>query len=314
MKDTSTAESTATSRLVAIGICTFRRPILTRTLQSLAQQDPGPGFRSCIIVADNDDQPSAQPVVEQAAHDLPFPVHYVHAPSRNISIARNALLEKATALGAEFLAMIDDDEIASPDWARSLLSGITGSGADAVLGPVLALYRPEAPAWLHKARIHDVVPVVLSDGRIHTGYTGNLILRLDSPPVRGRRFDLAFGRTGGEDDVFLSGLVRDGGRIEYAPKAIAREDVPAPREKLSFLMRRSFRSGQTFGRINAPKSLSGRLLMAVKATAKIVFLALSAAVTAFSPSHRNRALMRASLHAGVFSQLFGRKILELYNS
>ncbi|MCZ8334970.1 MAG: glycosyltransferase family 2 protein [Rhodobacteraceae bacterium] len=314
MKDTSTMESLATSRLVAFGICTFRRPILTRTLQSLAQQDPGPGFRCCIIVADNDDQPSAQPVVEQAAADLPFPVHYVHAPSRNISIARNALLEKATALGAEFLAMIDDDEIASPDWARCLLSKITGSGADAVLGPVLALYRPEAPAWLHKARIHDVVPVVLSDGRIHTGYTGNLILRLDSPPVRGRRFDLAFGRTGGEDDVFLSGLVRDGGRIEYAPEAIAREDVPAPREKLSFLMRRSFRSGQTFGRINAPKSLPGRTMMAVKAAAKIVFLALSAAVMALSPSRRNRALMRASLHAGVCSQLFGRKILELYNS
>jgi succinoglycan biosynthesis protein ExoM len=314
MKDTSTMESLATSRLVAFGICTFRRPILTRTLQSLAKQDPGPGFRCCIIVADNDDQPSAQPVVEQAASDLPFPVHYVHAPSRNISIARNALLEKATALGAEFLAMIDDDEIASPDWARCLLSKITGSGADAVLGPVLALYRPEAPAWLHKARIHDVVPVVLSDGRIHTGYTGNLILRLDSPPVRGRRFDLAFGRTGGEDDVFLSGLVRDGGRIEYAPEAIAHEDVPAPREKLSFLMRRSFRSGQTFGRINAPKSLPGRTMMAVKAAAKIVFLALSAAVMALSPSRRNRALMRASLHAGVCSQLFGRKILELYNS
>ncbi|MBD1203617.1 MAG: glycosyltransferase [Rhodobacteraceae bacterium] len=307
-------ESLATSRLVAFGICTFRRPILTRTLQSLAQQDPGPGFRCCIIVADNDDQPSAQPVVEQAAADLPFPVHYVHAPSRNISIARNALLEKATALGAEFLAMIDDDEIASPDWARCLLSKITGSGADAVLGPVLALYRPEAPAWLHKARIHDVVPVVLSDGRIHTGYTGNLILRLDSAPVRGRRFDLAFGRTGGEDDVFLSGLVRDGGRIDYAPEAIAREDVPAPREKLSFLMRRSFRSGQTFGRINAPKSLPGRTMVAVKAAAKIIFLALSAAVMALSPSRRNRALMRASLHAGVCSQLFGRKILELYNS
>lgn len=314
MKDATTIESPATTRLVAIGICTFRRPILTRTLQSLAGQTPGPGFRCCIIVADNDDQPSARTVVEGAAADLPFPVRYVHAPARNISIARNALLEEATALGADFLAMIDDDEIASPDWAATLVSTITRSGADAVLGPVLALYRPEAPAWLHKARIHDVTPVFLSDGRIHTGYTGNLILRLDSPPVRGRRFDLAFGRTGGEDDVFLSGLVRDGGRIEYAPEAIASEDIPAPREKLGFLMRRSFRSGQTFGRINAPKTLPGRVLMALKAVAKIVFLALSAAVTAPSPARRNRALMRASLHAGVCSQLFGRKILELYNS
>lgn len=314
MKDAATTESPTATRLVAIGICTFRRPIITRTLQSLAGQTPGPGFRLCIIVADNDDQPSAQPVVEQAAGDLPFPVHYVHAPARNISIARNALLEKATALGAEFLAMIDDDEIASPVWAQSLVSTITASGAEAVLGPVLALYRPEAPAWLHKARIHDVFPVILSDGRIHTGYSGNVILRLDAPAVRGRRFDLAFGRTGGEDDVFLSGLVRDGGRIEYAPEAIASEDVPVPRESLGFLMRRSFRSGQTFGRINAPETLPGRALMVLKAGAKIAFLALSAALTAPSPARRNRALMRASLQAGIIAQLFGGKILELYKS
>lgn len=300
--------------LVAFGVCTFRRPILARTLASLATQTAGARARFCIIVADNDDTPTARPIVEQAASAPGLPLHHLHAPARNISIARNALLDKARDLGAAYLAMIDDDEVASPDWAAALLAEITASGADAVLGPVLAVYRPEAPDWLRLSRIHDVRPVIRADGRIHTGYTGNVILRLDSPPLRQRRFDLNYGRTGGEDDAFFRGLVRDGGTIGYAPDAIAHEDVPPGRETLGFLLRRSFRAGQTHGRISVSHGLSRKLPMGATAAAKAAVLLASAGLAAFSPARRTRALMRASLHAGVCSQLFGGRILELYKS
>lgn len=300
--------------LVAFGVCTFRRPILARTLASLATQTAGPHARFCIVVADNDDTDSARTTVDQAASAPGLPLHYVHAPARNISIARNALLDKARDLGAAYLAMIDDDEVASPDWAAALLAEITASGADAVLGPVLAVYRPEAPDWLRKARLHDVRPVIQPDGRILTGYTGNVILRLDSPSLAQRRFDLFYGRTGGEDDAFFRGLVRDGGTIGYAPAAIAHEDVPPGRETLGFLLRRNFRAGQTHGRISTTHGLSRKLPMGATAGAKAAILLASAGLAAFSPVRRNRALMRASLHAGVCSQLFGGRILELYKA
>jgi succinoglycan biosynthesis protein ExoM len=300
--------------LVAIGICTFRRPSLERTLASLAGQQFGPTHRGCIIVADNDDEPTAQALVETAHAGPSLPLHYVHAPARNISIARNALLDQACALGATVLAMIDDDEVASPDWARALMTEMMTSGADAVLGPVLASYRPEAPRWLHQARLHDVRPVIQPDGRILTGYSGNVMLRLDSPALRHRRFDASFGRTGGEDDAFFRGLVRDGGRISYAAAAITHEDVPECRETLTYVLRRSFRAGQTHCLINRANSLAARGVVFAKAAAKLFVLAGSAGLAAFSPPRRARALKRAALHAGVCSQLLGGKVLELYRS
>ncbi len=300
--------------LVAIGICTFRRPILDRTLASLAAQRLGPTHRACIIVADNDDAPSARSLVDNARPGHRMPLHYLHAPARNISIARNALLDAAHNLGAVLLAMIDDDEIASPDWARTLIAELEVSGADAVLGTVLASYRPQAPRWLQQARLHDVRPVVLPDGRIVTGYSGNVILNLDRPALRDRRFDISFGRTGGEDDAFFRGLVRDGGRIGHAATAITHEDVPECRESLGFVLRRSFRAGQTHGRINGTTSLAARGIMFAKAAAKTCVLAGSAALSTFSPPRRARALKRAALHAGVCSQLLGGKVLELYRS
>jgi succinoglycan biosynthesis protein ExoM len=300
--------------LVAIGVCTFRRPILERTLESLLGQSLGLHHRGCIIVADNDDVPSARFRVESAGLQHRMPVHYVHAPACNISIARNAPLDRSRALGAVYLAMTDDDEIASPGWIKALITEITATGADAVLGPVLASYRPQAPDWLHQGRLHDVRPVIQPDGRILTGYAGNVILRLDSPALRDRRFDLSFGRTGGEDDAFLRGLVRDGGRIGQATAAIVHEEVPECRETLGYLLRRSFRAGQTHSRINSAKDLVARGVMFGKAAAKVCVLAGSAGLLAFSPPRRARALVRAALHAGVCSHLAGGRVLELYRT
>lgn len=300
--------------LVAFGVCTFRRPLLARALRSLASQTEVAGYRFCIIVADNDERPTALPLVQSMQAESRVAMHYVHAPAGNISIARNALLDQAASLGAMFLAMIDDDEEVGADWAHTLLAEMAATGADAVLGPVLARYRPAAPGWMTRAGLHDVRPVVQRSGEILTGFTGNVLLRLDSPHLRQRRFELAYGRTGGEDDAFFSGMVRDGGRIGYAPGAIAHEEVPPQREALAFLLRRSFRAGQTHSRINAPDRPLGQAVLFLKAVGKVCALLGAAGVAALSPARRTRALMRASLHAGVCSQLLGGRVLELYRT
>lgn len=300
--------------LVAFGVCTFRRPLLARALRSLVGQTGMPGYRFCIIVADNDDTPSALSLVEDLGAESSITMHYVHAPARNISIARNALLNKAAALGVMFLAMIDDDEEVTADWAATLLTEMASGGADAVLGPVFARYRAGAPEWMIRAGLHDVRPVVQRSGEIVTGFTGNVILRMDSPHLRHRRFELAYGRTGGEDDAFFSGMVKDGGTIGYAQGAVAYEEVPEQRETLGFLLRRSFRAGQTHSRINRPERSIGQAVLFVKAISKTCALLGAAGAAATSPARRTKALMRASLHAGICSQILGGKVLELYRT
>ncbi|MBQ1203641.1 MAG: glycosyltransferase [Loktanella sp.] len=302
-----------TSELFAIGVCTFRRPSLIRTLRSLSSQTIRTRMRFCVIVADNDDTASATEIIAEALRALPISLHYVHAPARNISVARNALLDKATELGASYLAMIDDDEMADADWAATLLAKMADPSLAVVLGRVVAVYRKEAPNWLRQAALHDIKPVVQPGGRILTGYTGNVLLRLGHAAIRSRRFDLRLGQTGGEDDAFFHAVVEAGGMIGYAPDAIVREDVPENREKLGFLLRRNFRSGQTYAIINAPAG-SRRMIYFAKAALKATILTLAAGVLSFSSGKRTKAMMRASLHLGVCSELLGGRTLRLYGN
>ncbi len=315
MLDTKYDNTSADTLLVAFGVCTFRRPALSNALKSLLAQTLIQDRKCCIIVADNDDTPSAEALTRQIADEFPtIPVHYVHAPARNISIARNALLKRAAELGADFIAVMDDDEVASQDWARLLLNEITTSGADAVLGPVTAVYRPDAPDWMKNARLHDISPVIQPDGRIITGYTSNVILRLDSAHLRGRWFDHAFGNSGGEDDVYFHGMVRDGGKIGFASSAIVYEDVPQNREQLKDLLRRYFRAGQTHGLISRPDTRFRRMMAFFNAAAKAAALLAWAGLNIFAPGRRTRSLMRASLHLGVCWQILGGKMFVIYGS
>ena len=131
---------------IDIGVCTFRRPQLAETLKSLGAIEVPAGKRLRIIVADNDHEPSAAPIVAGMAANLPHEIVHVHCPASNISIARNACLDAATG---DFLAFIDDDCAASPRWLAELVATEKATGADAVLGPVRAIYGPAAPAWMH---------------------------------------------------------------------------------------------------------------------------------------------------------------------
>ena len=70
---------------IDVAICTFRRPQLLETLSSLSDINVPDGYAVRIVIADNDDTPSAQNLVD--SFDCPFPITYQHAPARNISIA-----------------------------------------------------------------------------------------------------------------------------------------------------------------------------------------------------------------------------------
>lgn len=291
---------------VEVCVCTFHRPEVVETLRSIAAQTLAPRR---IIVVDNAVEPEAADRVAAAARDLGVAISYVHAPARNISLARNAALDAATA---EWIAFLDDDETAAPGWLDALLAKGRAEGLDAVLGPVDAVYGPEAPAWQKAMDLHSTRPVV-SGGEIRKGYAGNVLLRRASIEFRGLRFDLALGRTGGEDDCFFHALTDSGGRIGFAQDALAWEPVPQGRTRLSWLLRRSFRGGQTHGtRLASGRGGGGRLAQAALAAAKAAACLVAMTASLGSPARRGGWLLRAALHLGVVARLAGRRELELY--
>ena len=279
---------------------------MVETLRSIAAQTLRPAR---IIVVDNAVEPEAAERVAQAAKDLATAVTYVHAPARNISIARNAALDAAEA---PWIAFLDDDETAAPGWLAALLAEAQRTGVDAVLGPVDAVYGPDAPAWQKALDVHSTRPVI-SGGEIRKGYAGNVLLRRESILARGLRFDLSLGRTGGEDDRFFHALTDTGGRIGFAPDALAWEPVPEGRTSMAWLLRRSFRGGQTHGsRVASRHGAAGRVAQLVIAAGKTLACAGGVVGSLGDPARRGRWLLRAALHLGVVARLTGRREVEMY--
>jgi succinoglycan biosynthesis protein ExoM len=287
---------------VDVCVCTFRRASLRRTLESLAAQQGAATFR--VIVADNDEAPSAQALVEQARGDLGLDIAYVHAPARNISIARNACLDAARA---PLIAFIDDDEIAPPRWLNTLASGL--GDHDIVFGPVRAIYAPDAPRWVVRGDFHSFGPVVRANGAIDTGYSSNVLMRRAA--IENVRFEPALGRTGGEDTFFFARLHRAGAKLGACAEAFVEEPTAPERARLSWLVRRAFRAGQTHARVLHDRR-QGALAIAAPAAAKVLYCTVSLVLTLLSPADWRRNAIRGALHCGVIAKALGARDLELY--
>src|SRR5262249_43890547 len=80
---------------IDICVCTYRRAQVVETLRSLGRLDREPDWAIRVIVVDNDETPSAFELAEATAREMALTLTYVHAPARNISIARNAGLNAA---------------------------------------------------------------------------------------------------------------------------------------------------------------------------------------------------------------------------
>ncbi|EPE97357.1 glycosyltransferase [Rhizobium grahamii] len=296
---------------IDIGVCTYRRASLDEALLSLAILAVPEGAKLRIIVADNDKVPSAKDRVDALRATIPHEIAYVHCPASNISIARNACLDNTTG---DFLAFIDDDEDASEEWLVELLAAAKKTKADAVLGPVRSVYSSTAPNWMREGDFHSTLPVWVG-GEIRTGYTCNVLLRLDSPHVAGRRFNLALGRTGGEDTEFFSHMHTDGGGIAFAPEAYVYEPVTESRAGLSWLAKRRFRFGQTHGRLLQEKNTGlQRLKQIGLAAAKAAFCYGAAVACIFSPIPRYRYALRGLMHTGVVIGLLGVREIRQYGT
>lgn len=281
---------------IDICICTFRRAHVAETLRSISRLLVKPQWIIRVIVADNDDTPSARDIVEATAHDCSLALTYLHAPARNISVARNACLDAASA---PLVAFIDDDEVARPEWLTALVATLESSNADVVLGPVRAVYPADCAKWMRKSDFHSTKPVWVG-GRIITGYTCNVLFRRTAPALNGRRFEVGLGRSGGEDTVFFSAVHHAGGKIDYAPLAMVEEAVSRERATLSWLMKRRFRYGKTHG-LELEKWDSDNIERNICiAGGKAAFCFFRATV---SFNKARSWLLRGTLHAGVVCRL-----------
>lgn len=227
------------TELVLIAVCTRRRPqMLAQCLVSLQSQHALPaGIELQLLVVENDDAPLVDELVKSLQVTSPYPLHYVQEPQAGLSYARNMALSQAMRLEANWLAFIDDDESAEPQWISELYRVAKAFSADAVRGPVL-YHFPEADKWAH-LRQGRSKGVAEEGSVVKEGATNNILIdrRLFSEDALALRFDLRLNFTGGEDKLFFIQANQAGARMVFAPSARVHETVPMSRCGLRMLWR-----------------------------------------------------------------------------
>ncbi|WP_431324527.1 glycosyltransferase family 2 protein [Rhizobium sp. YTU87027] len=224
---------------------TFRRPAwLQRTLTSLVDQVTDFGF--AIVVVDNDAANPAGAVYAReflATADRPFLVLTEERQGNCYAINRAFGEAMAAFPDAEFLLMIDDDEMALPGWLGAIVGTAKRESADIVGGPVVREFEvPVSDAVTRHLLFGSIEGSTRAIDQIHG--SGNCLIRrrvfagLASP-----LFDVRFNFLGGGDMEFFTRCRKAGFKTWWCAEAVIREFVPQERVSARFLMTRSLRTG-----------------------------------------------------------------------
>jgi glycosyltransferase involved in cell wall biosynthesis len=208
--------------------------MLKECLASLVVQRVPADCRLDLVVVDNNRKPDARDLVADFARGAPIEIHYRHAPEPGIAIARNCAIAAALELNADWIAFIDDDEIATEDWIAHLLAAAERHGADVVEGARFRRYPEKLPRFtlpLQSRQADEGAPVDFAS--THNVLFAAWIVR---PHQGGLRFDERFNATGSEDvDFFLRS--RDlGASMVHTRTAEIFETVPPERLRFRFQM------------------------------------------------------------------------------
>ena len=251
MMPRATRALVATSRSLDPSIATvvcipcFRRPQHLRlTLESLATQRTDRRF--AVVIVENDAMGcESVPVAKEFLQADRFPGLCVIEPRQGNCHAINAAFETALATfptAAHFL-MIDDDEIASPDWLERMVRASETTGADLVGGPVLQNFDDEMkrglqrhPAFRPAYDVSGPVPVIYGCGNC-------LITRPVFTGLADPAFDLRFNFLGGGDTDFFVRCRQAGMKFHWAAEAVITETVPHSRTNPGWLALRGLRIG-----------------------------------------------------------------------
>jgi succinoglycan biosynthesis protein ExoM len=305
-------------RRIAVCICTYHRPAgLAALLAALDRQRLGglsdDGIE--IVIVDNSVAGDASATWQAAGRTLRFAIRFTHEPRKGLAFARNAALAEALKPGITHVAFVDDDELPSPDWLRSLVDTLERRGTDAAIGPVLPVFETPPPFWLPvmafgDLRSHD-------QGLVDDGYTCNAIVSRSAIDAMSLLFDARFNDTGGEDTMFFKRLQEGGGRIAWAESAVVFAPIPKHRMRAQWLWRRWYRTGDieaSLGRYD-PASAKGRLHNLMRGLARLGAGSLRVAKAALWDSWRKPGAFVASFYtlcrgAGLVASVAGARYKE----
>lgn len=237
---------------LCVAVCTHNRQeqLLQLALPSLLGQTASTGDFE-IVVVDNASTDATSDRVRQLLGTVRN-LRLVEEPVLGLSSARNRALGET---GARYVAFIDDDEIAAPDWVECLLRAIHEIGPHAAClgGPIRPRWKGGRPGWLPDQLLGALSIVDQGAARrpvdpwLWPLVGGNICFERGRLLAAGG-FDVALGRIGtqllcNEETLAQQRIAANGGGIWYVPDACVHHEIPAARLTRSWFVRRFWGQG-----------------------------------------------------------------------
>lgn len=236
-------------QIITACVCTCNRHnLLLEAIKSLMRQNLDKRLYRILIVDNSPDREKAYDL-KMKLHNPPF-LLYIIEKKTGLSNARNVGVREC---GTEFIAFIDDDAIASPDWLNNILFGFKKFGLEvaAIGGRVKPVWEVTPPSWLDESLVSYLSIIDLGDRcrfiNDDEWLAGtNIAFRTENIIDIGL-FDTNLGRVGNEaillsnEEINLLKRLRNAGKkIAYIPNAIVYHYISRDRLTREWFRRRAF--------------------------------------------------------------------------
>jgi glycosyltransferase involved in cell wall biosynthesis len=237
------------SPLISAVICTHNRAeYLPRAIDSLLNQDLGSAAYE-IIVVDNRSTDATREIVEGYRER----VRYLYEPELGLAQARNTGWRRARG---RWIALLDDDAIASPSWLRAILEVFEGVRPEpgCVGGPVDAIWEAPRPRWLSDDLLTGLAIIRWTDtphriSDLSREWLAGVNLAVSRSVLEGvGGFATGLDRSGSRllssGDVFLQRQIMAAGRAAwYDPRIIVSHRIVATRLRPRWFRQRYYAQG-----------------------------------------------------------------------
>lgn len=235
---------------IAICICTRKRQEgLIKLLDSIENLVIPTETTVSIIIVENDSENFSESVIKEFSSKSKFKISYYLEQRQGIVFARNRSVKEAG--DCDFCCFTDDDQIVSSDWLAELLKCQQEFDADSVAGPTKPSFIKQVPAYIEKFHQPDTYPYGTI---VKSAFTGCLMIRKKYLDLLVGPFDMRLNFSGGEDSQMTRRITNLGGVIRFNPSAIAFEIIPENRSTVSNVIKRTYRTSNTWLFINSERN------------------------------------------------------------
>lgn len=300
-----------------IAVLTYLRPNdIATILPALVDQADRYEGDCSIMVIDNDPAGSARETVAAAGSPV---VQYVHEPTPGISAARNRAIDECTT---DLIVFIDDDERPTHDWLGLLVEEFhRHPGTLGVRGFVESVFAEPLDPWIEAGRFFERLRPPTGT-EIHVVATNNLLLDRRILDEINLRFDPHYGLIGGSDTLFSHEARLAGYSFRFHSEAVVYDAVPASRATREWVLKRAYRSGNswsltTLAVIDHPlKKLATRLTLTASGAVRIIAGSVRTVVGRLTRSMSQDAQGMRNLRrgSGLIAGAWGRAYAEYARS